>query len=42
MLIINRINIIEWDFKDFVKGAYARIYQLSNKKMDHLIISNYE
>ena len=41
MLIINKLNIIEFLFKDFIKGIYQKTYQISKKKMKHLIITNY-
>ena len=41
MLIINKLNILEYLYKDFIRGEYNKIYQLSKKKMKHLIISNY-
>jgi site-specific DNA-adenine methylase len=42
MLIINKLGILEYLFKDFIKGEYQRIYQISNKKSVHLIITNYD
>ena len=41
MLIINKLEILEWIFEEFIKGSYERIYQISKKKMGHLIITNY-
>ena len=41
MLIINKLNILEYLFKDFIRGEYIRIYQNTKKKMKHLIITNY-
>lgn len=41
MLIINKLNIIEYLFKDFIKDSYNKTYQMSKKKMKHLIICNY-
>jgi len=41
MLVINDLKILRWIFKDFIKGDYVRMYQLSNKKMTHLVICNY-
>ena len=42
MLIINKLNILEYLFKDYTKGEYLRIYQLTKKKSKHLIICNYD
>ena len=41
MLIINKLDILVYLFKDYIKGEYERIYQLSKKKAVHLIITNY-
>ncbi len=41
MLVINDLKILRWLFKDFIKGDYIRMYQMSKKKMSHLIICNY-
>lgn len=41
MIIINDMAILRWLFKDFIKMAYSRIYQLSKNKDRHLIITNY-
>ena len=41
MLIINKLDIMKYLYNDFIKGEYTRTYQLSNKKMKHLIITNY-
>jgi site-specific DNA-adenine methylase len=41
MLIINDLKILRWLYKDYIKGSYTRIYQLSKKKSSHLIICNY-
>ena len=41
MLIINKLNILEYLFNDFIKDEYLKIYQISKKKMYHLIITNY-
>ena len=32
MLIINKLDILVYLFKDYIKGEYERIYQLSKKK----------
>ena len=32
MLIINDLKILRFIFKDYIKGDYGKIYQLSNKK----------
>jgi site-specific DNA-adenine methylase len=42
MLIINKLNIIEYCFKDYIKGEYNKTYRISNKKSIHLIITNYD
>lgn len=41
MLIINDLGILRHLFKDFIVGSYEKIYQISKKKMRHLIITNY-
>ena len=41
MLIINKLSILSYLFKDYIKGEYIRIYQLTNRKAIHLIITNY-
>jgi site-specific DNA-adenine methylase len=42
MLIINKLNILSYLFKDYIKGEYLRTYQLTKKKSKHLIICNYD
>ena len=41
MLIINKLDILTYLFKDYIKGEYEKIYQISKKKVIHLIITNY-
>jgi len=41
MLIINRLKILDYLFKDYIKGEYTRTYQISKKQNKHLIITNY-
>ena len=41
MLIINKLNIIEWMFQEFIESEYCRTYQISKRKQIHLIITNY-
>ena len=41
MLVINKLNIIEYVFKNYIKGEYFKTYQLSKNKMKHLMITNY-
>jgi site-specific DNA-adenine methylase len=41
MLIINKLSILSSLFKDYIKGEYGRVYQLTNRKAIHLIITNY-
>lgn len=41
MLIINDMKILRWLYKDFIKGDYAKIYQIGKRKENHLIITNY-
>ena len=41
MLIINKLSLLEYLFKDYIKGEYLRIYQMGKKKSYHLIITNY-
>ena len=31
MLIINKLNILEYLYKDFIKGEYLKIYGISKK-----------
>ena len=42
MLIINKLNLLEYLFEDYIKGSYNRIYKISRKKTVHLIITNYD
>ena len=42
MLIINKMNILEYIFKDFIKGTYKKSYSLTRRKDEHLIITNYD
>ena len=41
MLIINKLKILQYLFKDYIKGEYNKIYQIGKKKNKHLIICNY-
>jgi len=41
MLVINDLKLLRFLFKDFIKGDYSKVYQLSKKKNKHLIICNY-
>ena len=41
MLIINKLKIIEYLFKDFVKMEYQKCYQLGKRRELHLVITNY-
>ena len=41
MLIINKLNIIEYLFKDYIKGEYNKQYGISKKRDVHLIITNF-
>lgn len=41
MLIINKLDIIKWLFKDYIKDEYKVFYQASKKSFTHLIICNY-
>jgi site-specific DNA-adenine methylase len=41
MFIINDIKLIRWLFNDFIKGEYTKIYQVSKRKENHLIICNF-
>jgi len=41
MIIINDLKLLRHIYKDFIKGDYMRIYQMSKKKMKHLILTNY-
>ena len=42
MLVINKLNIIEYLFKEYIKCEYLKTYQISKKKMKHLVITNYD
>ena len=41
ILIINDLKILRYLFKDFIKSDYTRVYQLTSKKMKHIVITNY-
>ena len=41
MIVINKLNILSYLFKDFVKTEYGKIYQISKKKAIHIVITNY-
>ena len=41
MLVINKLTIIEWLFKDYIKSKYLKTYQIGKKKSLHLVITNY-
>lgn len=41
MLVINKLDIISYLFKDYIKDEYEKVYQITKKKMTHLIITNY-
>jgi site-specific DNA-adenine methylase len=41
LLIVNKLDILVYIFKDYIKGEYEKIYQLSKTKAVHLIITNY-
>jgi len=41
MLIINKNSITEFIYKDFIKGEYDKLYQLTKRNTKHLIICNY-
>ena len=41
MLIINSNKILEHIYKDFIKGDYDKIYQITKNKTKHLICTNY-
>ena len=41
MLIINKLNIINYLFKEYIRGEYLRVYQISKNQTYHLIITNY-
>jgi site-specific DNA-adenine methylase len=42
MLVINKLNILSYLFRDFIKEEYERIYQISKRKAKHLVICNYD
>ena len=41
MLIINKCKLMEYFFKDYIKGEYNKQYSLTRNKNQHLIITNY-
>lgn len=41
MLIINKNSIIEYIYKDFIKGEYGKYYDFSGRHTTHLIVTNY-
>jgi site-specific DNA-adenine methylase len=41
MLVINNLYLTKYLFKDYVKTTYDKIYQISKKKQNHLVICNY-
>ena len=41
MLVINKLNILEYLFKDYVKLEYGKIYQITKKGIKHLVVTNY-
>lgn len=41
MLVINDLKIIRWLFSNFIKKEYLKIYQLSKKISNHLVITNF-
>ena len=42
MLIINKNSLTDFIYKDYIKGTYDKIYQMTKKKAIHSIITNYE
>ena len=42
MLVINKLYILSYLFKDYIKGEYSKTYQISKKKSIHLVICNYD
>lgn len=41
MLIINDLKLVRMIYGDLVKSSYSKMYGISNKKVQHLIIMNY-
>lgn len=41
MLIINKNALIEYLYKDYIKGEYTKQYDMSRRIVQHLIITNY-
>jgi site-specific DNA-adenine methylase len=41
MLVINKLDIVKYFFKDFNIFEYEKIYQVGKKKSIHLVITNY-
>ena len=41
MLIINKLSILSYLFKDYIKGEYNKTYSMGKKKAIHLIMTNY-
>jgi site-specific DNA-adenine methylase len=42
LLIINSNEILKYLYKDYIRGEYEKIYQVTKKKTKHLIITNYK
>lgn len=42
MLVINDMKIIKMLFAKYIKGEYTQIYGISQRKINHLIICNYD
>lgn len=41
MLIVNENAITNYLYKDFIKGRYNKVYQLTKRLTSHLICTNY-
>ena len=42
MIVINRLKILEWLYKDYIKLNYKKIYQIGKKKNIHIVCTNYD
>ena len=42
MLMISKLDILSYLFKDYIEGEYEKFYQLSKKQAMRLIICNYD
>ena len=41
MLIINKNGITSYIYRDYIKGEYAKMYSMTLKETQHIIVTNY-